>query len=176
MPPVALGRPRLLEVALGLRHPVLGSVRHSRFSLRWAALASAGACRAARSPKPAGPDAERAGLSTRHERSISRSSLGATLCLLTTAGAARGRRESVSLGNASGRLAPTVTVPGHITSALREAIEASGLPLAELQRRTGVDRSQLSRFLRGERSLTVRSMDALATELGLRLVYRVHRE
>lgn len=65
---------------------------------------------------------------------------------------------------------------GRITTVLREAIEASGLALTELQRRTGVDRSQLSRFLRGERSLTLRSMDALAAELGLRLVYRVRRE
>ncbi len=65
---------------------------------------------------------------------------------------------------------------GRITRVLREAIEASGLPLTELQHRTGVDRSQLSRFLRGERSLTLRSMDLLADELGLRLVYRVRRE
>ncbi|MDX1632893.1 MAG: helix-turn-helix transcriptional regulator [Thermoanaerobaculia bacterium] len=63
-----------------------------------------------------------------------------------------------------------------MTRTLREAIDASGLPLTELQRRTGVDRSQLSRFMRGERSLTLQSVDSLADELGLRLVYRVRRE
>lgn len=65
---------------------------------------------------------------------------------------------------------------GRMTRALREAIDASGLALTELQRRTGVDRSQLSRFMRGERSLTLQSVDSLADELGLRLVYRVRRE
>lgn len=69
----------------------------------------------------------------------------------------------------------SMNTDGRLTRSLREAIDASGLPLAELQKRTGLDRSQLSRFMRGERSLTLTSVDRLADELGLRLVYRVKR-
>jgi ribosome-binding protein aMBF1 (putative translation factor) len=56
-----------------------------------------------------------------------------------------------------------------MSDTVRQAIEASGLSLAELARRSGVSPAQLSRFLRGERSLTLETLDPLAKVLGLEL-------
>jgi transcriptional regulator with XRE-family HTH domain len=56
-----------------------------------------------------------------------------------------------------------------MSDVLREAIEASGLSLLKLQQETGVNRSSLSRFLRGDRSLRLDVADKLAEFLGLQL-------
>jgi transcriptional regulator with XRE-family HTH domain len=53
---------------------------------------------------------------------------------------------------------------------LRRAILESGLALSELTRRTGVQTSALSRFMHGERSIGLPTFEALAAELGLRVV------
>ena len=53
------------------------------------------------------------------------------------------------------------------SEAVRRAIRASGLSLHELSRRTGVEPAVLSRFMRGERSVTLPTFEALAKELGL---------
>jgi DNA-binding phage protein len=53
---------------------------------------------------------------------------------------------------------------------VRQAIEASGLSLAELARQAGINHGQLSRFMRGERSLTLATLDPLAKILRLRMV------
>lgn len=55
---------------------------------------------------------------------------------------------------------------------LREAIRASEISLKELARRTGVDDGVLSRFMRGERSLTLDSVDKLGSEFELVALYR----
>lgn len=52
---------------------------------------------------------------------------------------------------------------------IRQAIRSSRMSLAELERRTGVDRSRLSRFLRGERSMTLKAAALICEALGLRL-------
>jgi transcriptional regulator with XRE-family HTH domain len=52
---------------------------------------------------------------------------------------------------------------------LREAIQASGLSLNQLGQRAGIDHSRLSRFVRGERDLTLDSVDKLCQVLGLYL-------
>jgi transcriptional regulator with XRE-family HTH domain len=53
---------------------------------------------------------------------------------------------------------------------LQQAIRASGLSLHELGRRTGVSQGQLSRFLRGDRTLTLPAAARLCLyfRLGLR--------
>lgn len=45
----------------------------------------------------------------------------------------------------------------HLIAELKEAIRDSGLSLNEIARQTGVSDPQLSRFMRGERSLTLGS-------------------
>jgi len=68
---------------------------------------------------------------------------------------------------ASTRKGPTMT------EALVEAIKANqagGESLNALARRVGLEDSALSRFVRGERSLTLTSADRVAEALGLRLV------
>jgi len=53
------------------------------------------------------------------------------------------------------------TFSDRIRAALEE-LQDGGVSLAEIQRQTGVTAGQLSRFLRGERTLTLDTMDALA--------------
>jgi len=50
---------------------------------------------------------------------------------------------------------------------LKQAIERSGLSLAELARRSGVSHPQLSRFMRSARTLTLSSASKLFACLGL---------
>ena len=52
---------------------------------------------------------------------------------------------------------------------LRDAIGASGLSLNELGKRCDVNHTMLSRFMRGERTLTLPVVSRLCGELGLRL-------
>jgi len=56
-----------------------------------------------------------------------------------------------------------------ITEQSREAIEQCGMPRAELSRLTGVAQSMLSRFVSGERSLTLDSIDKIGAVLGWEL-------
>jgi transcriptional regulator with XRE-family HTH domain len=50
---------------------------------------------------------------------------------------------------------------------LREAISHSGLPLNQLSKASGVHRSALSRFMRGERGLTLDGAAKVCEALGL---------
>jgi antitoxin component HigA of HigAB toxin-antitoxin module len=59
---------------------------------------------------------------------------------------------------------------GSMTDVVRRAIEASGLTPAEIGRQAGISKSQLSRFMRGERSMTLETADKLAKVLRLRMV------
>src|SRR5262245_14577122 len=52
---------------------------------------------------------------------------------------------------------------------LREAIQGSGLSLNELGRRAGVSEGQLSRFLRGDRTLTLPAAARVCRYFGLGL-------
>jgi transcriptional regulator with XRE-family HTH domain len=52
---------------------------------------------------------------------------------------------------------------------LQNAIEESGLTLGELSRRAGVATSQLSHFMRGERTLTLPVAEKICEALGLEL-------
>ena len=56
-----------------------------------------------------------------------------------------------------------------ISEQLREAIGKSSLSAYELAEAAGVDRSVLSRFLNGKRSITLETFDRLAEVLKLRL-------
>ncbi len=58
--------------------------------------------------------------------------------------------------------------PGLIEQ-LRERIRASGMQLKQLGEAAGVDPSQLSRFMRAERSLTLPAVEKLCFALGLHL-------
>ncbi len=53
---------------------------------------------------------------------------------------------------------------------VKSAVEKSGLSLAELARQSGVSHPQLSRFMRGERTLTLTSATKLFEALGLEVV------
>jgi plasmid maintenance system antidote protein VapI len=53
---------------------------------------------------------------------------------------------------------------------LRRSIEKSDLTLAELGRIAKVDRSSISRYVRGERDLTFAAASRLMQVLGLRVV------
>ena len=62
-----------------------------------------------------------------------------------------------------------------ISQVLREAITKGGESLADLERTTGVSNAVLSRFVRGERTLTLPTADKLARHFGLELVKRERR-
>ncbi|HEX5268898.1 MAG TPA: helix-turn-helix transcriptional regulator [Gemmataceae bacterium] len=56
-----------------------------------------------------------------------------------------------------------------VTEQLKVAIRECGMSLNQLQAVSGVGRDQLSRFLRGERSLTLPAVEALCKALGYQL-------
>ena len=66
----------------------------------------------------------------------------------------------------------TKQLPAPITDLLRRTIADSGLPLLVIQRKTGVQRASVMRFLRGEQSLRLDVADKLAAYFGLELVQR----
>ena len=53
---------------------------------------------------------------------------------------------------------------------LRRAVEQSGMTRYEIYKRTGIDQSVLSKFVRGQRGLSMDTVDVLCECLGLRLV------
>lgn len=59
--------------------------------------------------------------------------------------------------------------PSDLSGRLRQAIRASGQSLGQLAEATGVHKAQLSRFLRGERSLRLDAAEKMCDHLGLRL-------
>jgi transcriptional regulator with XRE-family HTH domain len=63
----------------------------------------------------------------------------------------------------------TIEQTTDLVDQLRQAIEKSGHTLNEIERRCGVSHAALSRFLRGERSLTLPIAAKLCSMLGLRL-------
>jgi transcriptional regulator with XRE-family HTH domain len=56
-----------------------------------------------------------------------------------------------------------------LVAQLRQAIRESGLSLNEIGRRTGVSQGQLSRFLRGDRTLTLPAAARVCVYFGLEL-------
>jgi len=60
--------------------------------------------------------------------------------------------------------------PHSLSDQLRELIAGAGPSTYELARDAGVDRSVLSRFLTGKRTITLETADRLAAVLKLRLV------
>lgn len=56
-----------------------------------------------------------------------------------------------------------------LTEMLRRVIADSGETLSQLARETGVTQPQLSRFMKGERSLTLESASKLFDYFGLRV-------
>jgi transcriptional regulator with XRE-family HTH domain len=62
-----------------------------------------------------------------------------------------------------------MSAPHDIQKQLREAIAASGLSLNQLGEKSGVSDGQLSRFMRGERTLTMETASPLCRVLGLEL-------
>jgi transcriptional regulator with XRE-family HTH domain len=61
-------------------------------------------------------------------------------------------------------------LPASLSEQLRELIAAAGPSVYELARDAGVDRSVLSRFLAGKRTITLETADRLAVVLKLRLI------
>ena len=57
-----------------------------------------------------------------------------------------------------------------LSDQLRRAIQESGLTRYAIHKATGVDQSVLSKFVRGERGLSMDTVDAIGKCLGLRLV------
>ncbi len=60
--------------------------------------------------------------------------------------------------------------PQTLTSQLRQAVADSGETLGELARQTGIHKSALSRFVNGERGLSMNALDALGEHLRLQIV------
>ena len=79
--------------------------------------------------------------------------------------------EKPELEKLAGILAEQDALREAIATALQSAREKSGLTLAELQERTGIDPSQLSRLLKtGGTNPTVSTLSRLAEALGKKLV------
>lgn len=58
---------------------------------------------------------------------------------------------------------------GQLTDAIRKAVNASGETPYAIAKGAGVNRSQLSRLLSGERGLNSETIEKLADYLGLRI-------
>lgn len=71
--------------------------------------------------------------------------------------------------------APIMGKPKTISETLRDAIQRHESTPAEIARATGVDKGRLSRFIRGQRSLTLPAVDALAQYLDLVLATKGRR-
>jgi plasmid maintenance system antidote protein VapI len=71
---------------------------------------------------------------------------------------------------------PKKNQPPGLEDQLRRAIAGCGLSLNRLAKATGVHVAQLSRFKRGERSLTLPAAARLCAYLGLRLTGRTSNE
>jgi DNA-binding phage protein len=56
-----------------------------------------------------------------------------------------------------------------MTKQIQDAIRATGLPLLEVARRTGVSQPQLYRFMNNTRTLTLPAVEKLCKALGLEL-------
>ena len=52
---------------------------------------------------------------------------------------------------------------------VREAIKASGLTRYEIAKQSGVTEGALSRFMAGERDMTLRTLERIASLIGVRL-------
>jgi transcriptional regulator with XRE-family HTH domain len=77
----------------------------------------------------------------------------------------------VVVANGSGRgMTPRASPVPVASEVVREAIRASGVPIRELSRRTGVEASALSRFMSGQVGISLATFEKLAPELGLRVV------
>ena len=63
----------------------------------------------------------------------------------------------------------TRKIPDTLSGQLRWHLERCGQSNKRLQQETGVDNGQISRFLRGERGISLTTADKLAAHLGLRL-------
>ena len=55
------------------------------------------------------------------------------------------------------------------TKIIRKAVESAGVSYNQLAHRAGIDQSQISRFMRGERDLSLAAADKLCKVLGLEL-------
>ena len=64
---------------------------------------------------------------------------------------------------------PNDTKPPDLADQLRRAIGGCGMSLNQLAKATGVNKAQLSRFIREERSLTLPAAAKLCAYLGLSL-------
>lgn len=56
-----------------------------------------------------------------------------------------------------------------LTDQLRRAVADSGRTLGEFSRDTGIDKSALSRFVNGQRGLSMEALDVVGEYLGLRI-------
>jgi len=66
---------------------------------------------------------------------------------------------------------PEVKEPAMI-AAIREAIRDSGLTISEISRRSGVSHPQISRFIHGERTMTLPAAARVCAVVGLELIRR----
>jgi transcriptional regulator with XRE-family HTH domain len=62
-----------------------------------------------------------------------------------------------------------------LSDQLREAIQSSGISRYEISKRTGVSQAALSKFVLGQRGISMRAMDAVGLFLGLSITTRKRR-
>lgn len=81
-------------------------------------------------------------------------------------------------GRDASRLADYIGGKVHmsVSDSVREAIRESGFSLSELARQTAVNVAVLSRFMRGERSITLETLDRLSLALKMRITVRKRRQ
>lgn len=60
--------------------------------------------------------------------------------------------------------------PKPLTDQLREAVSSADVTVYRIAQETGIDKSALSKFLNGQRGLSMTAMDAIGNYLGLRIV------
>jgi len=63
-----------------------------------------------------------------------------------------------------------------LSDQIRQAVESSGISQYRLSKEVRISKTSLSRFMRGERGLTLKAVDRLADFLGLAIVTRHKRQ
>jgi len=59
-----------------------------------------------------------------------------------------------------------------LTDQIREAVRQSGLTHYRICQETGIDKASMSKFVSGERGLSLAHLDKLAALLGLRITWK----
>jgi predicted XRE-type DNA-binding protein len=81
----------------------------------------------------------------------------------------------LTLWQVSGSLAAMVKIRQKVSEQVRALIDNSGMTRYQISKLTGIHQSALTRFMSGERGLSMQALDALGEALELEVVMRARK-